>query len=267
MRSNKLREIWADGGTVINGWLSIPNAFSAEIMANQGWDSVTIDTQHGMIDFSRALEMLIGISTTDAVPMARAPWLEPGILMKLLDAGAYGIICPMINTVEDAENLARFTHYAPQGARSFGPLRASLYAGGDYAEKANDSIVVFAMIETKQAVENLEGILAVPGIDAVYIGPSDLSLSLGCKPVLDDVEKPVSDAIDYILAKTKEHGKVAGIHNGTTQSALMRAEKGFQFVTIATDARLLAVGAQQVVKEMRNGGKPAEAEKSSGGYI
>lgn len=253
MRENRIRSIWQAGGAVINGWLAIPNAFSAETMAHQGWDSLTIDLQHGVVDYQQAVNMLTAISTTATVPVVRVPWLEPGILMKMLDAGAYALICPMVNTREDAERLVAATHYAPRGTRSFGPVRALLYGGQDYPAHANDTIVVFAMIETKLALDNLDDILSVDGLDAVYIGPSDLSLSLGCTPTLDDVDKPVAEAIDMILAKARERGIVAGIHNGTPESALKRTAKGFQFVTISSDARLIAAGAQQIMAKMRAG--------------
>lgn len=228
-------------------------------MAHQGWDSLTIDIQHGVVDYQAAVNMLTAISTTDTVPMVRVPWLDPGILMKALDAGAYAVICPMINTAEDAEKLVAATHYPPRGTRSFGPIRALLYGGADYPEHANDTIVAFAMIETRQGLDNLEEILKVPGLDAIYIGPSDLSLALGCKPTFDDVDKPAAEAIDYILAKAKEHGVIAGIHNGTPEFALQRIAKGFQFVTIASDARLMAAGSQQVLGKMRNGMPQAAA--------
>ena len=250
MRENRIRTIWKAGGAVVNGWLAIPNAFSAETMAHQGWDSLTIDLQHGVVDYQAAVNMLTAISTTNTVPVVRVPWLEPGILMKTLDAGAYAVICPMVNTRADAELLVAATHYQPRGTRSFGPIRAMLYGGADYPKHANDTIVVFAMIETKQALDNLDDILSVKGLDAVYIGPSDLSLALGCTPVFDDVDPPVVEAIDHILASAKAHGLVAGIHNGTPEAALKRIQKGFQFVTISSDARLMAAGAQQVIAKM-----------------
>lgn len=252
MRKNRLREIWAAGGAVINGWLAISSTFSAETMAHQGWDSLTVDLQHGVVDYETAVNMLTAISTTETVPVVRVPWQDPGILMKMLDAGAYGVICPMINSAEEAERLVAATHYPPRGNRSFGPVRALLYAGQDYPAHANDTIVSFAMIETRQGLDNLEEILRVDGLEAIYIGPSDLSLALGCAPTFDDVAPPVSEAIDLILAKCREHGVVAGIHNGTPEFALKRIEKGFQFVTIASDARLMAAGAQRVLAQMRN---------------
>jgi 4-hydroxy-2-oxoheptanedioate aldolase len=180
-------------------------------------------------------------------------------LMKALDAGAYGVICPMVNTREDAQKLVAWTHYAPRGTRSFGPVRALLYGGADYPQHANDTIVTFAMIETAQALDNLDGILSVEGLDAVYIGPSDLSISLGCRPTMDDLDPRAAQAVDHILARAKAHGLVAGIHNTSPESALKRIAKGFQFVTVSSDARLIAAGAQQVMATMRAGKAAAPA--------
>ena len=244
MRPNTLRGIWACGGAAVNGWQAIPNSFSAETMAHQGRDTLTIDLQHGVIDYQAMVTMLQAISTAATVPVVRVPWLEPGILMKALDAGAYGVICPMVNTREDAQRLVACTHYAPRGTRSFGPVRALLYGGADYAQHANDTIVTFAMIETAQALDNLDDILCVEGLDAIYIGPSDLSLALGCTPTFDDLDPKAADAADHILERAKAHGVVAGIHNGSPDAALKRIAKGFQFVTVSSAARLMAPGAQ-----------------------
>jgi 4-hydroxy-2-oxoheptanedioate aldolase len=251
MRPNHLQSLWRQGGAALNGWLSMPNSFAAETMAHQGWDSLTVDMQHGLIDYQAMVGMLQAISTTDVVPLVRVPWLEPGILMKTLDAGAYGVICPMVNTRADAQNLVAWTSYAPRGTRSFGPIRALLYGGADYPTHANDAIVRFAMIETAQALDNLDAILSVEGLDAVYIGPSDLSLSLGCRPLFDDVEPKVQQAIDHILARAKSHGLIAGIHNGALHSTLARREQGFQFLTAASDVKLMATGAQQLLAQLR----------------
>jgi 4-hydroxy-2-oxoheptanedioate aldolase len=251
MRENRLRTLWAADTAAVNGWLAIPDTFSAEVMAHQGWDTLTVDMQHGVVDYQMMVRMLQAISTTATVPIVRVPWLEPGILMKSLDAGAYGVICPMINTREDAQRFVSYTSYAPRGTRSFGPVRGLLYGGADYPDKANDTIVRFAMIETAQALDNLDDILSVEGLDAIYIGPSDLSLSLGCKPVFDDVDPKAAQAIDHIVARARAHGLQAGVHNGRADVALARAAKGFRFVTVASDARLLAAGSQQILAAMR----------------
>ena len=142
MRENRLRTLWKDGQSAVNGWLAIPNGFSAETMAHQGWDTLTIDLQHGMIDYQAMIPMLQAISTTSTVPVVRVPWLEPGIIMKALDAGAYAVICPMVNTREDAQKLVAWTSYAPQGTRSNGPIRALLYGGPDYQAVMAGSVLV-----------------------------------------------------------------------------------------------------------------------------
>jgi 4-hydroxy-2-oxoheptanedioate aldolase len=257
MRENRLRTIWKAGQAAVNGWLAVPSSFSAEVMAHQGWDTLTIDLQHGVVDYQGMVGMLQAISTTATVPVVRVPWLEPGILMKTLDAGAYAVICPMVNTADDARKLIAWTNYAPRGTRSFGPVRATLYGGADYATAANDTIVRFAMIETAQALDNLDAILSVEGLDAIYIGPSDLSLALGCTPTFDDVDPKAAQAIDHILARAQAHGVVAGIHNGSPEAALKRIAKGFQFVTVSSDARLMAAGAQQVMAKMNACAAPA----------
>ena len=251
MRPNNLRTLWQANRPAVNGWLAVGNSFSAEVMAHQGWDTLTIDMQHGVIDYAAMVTMLQAISTTATVPVVRVPWLEPGIIMKSLDAGAYAIICPMVNSREDAQKLVAYSHYAPRGSRSFGPVRANLYGGADYPVHANDTIVAFAMIETAQALDNLDDILSVEGLDAVYIGPSDLSLALGCTPQFDDVDPPVAQAIAHILARAKAHGVRAGVHNGRTDVARARIAKGFDFVTVSSDARILMAGSQQILKDMR----------------
>ena len=263
MRENRLRSLWAEDKAVVNGWLHIPTSFSAETMAHAGWDSLTIDMQHGVVDYLAAVNMLTAISTTATVPIVRVPWLDPGILMKMLDAGAYGVICPMVNNRRDAEALVSATRYPPKGQRSFGPVRATLYAGADYAKHANETIVAFAMIETKEALDNLDDIFSVEGLEAIYIGPSDLSLALGCTPKFDQEEKPVVEAIDLILRKARERGIVAGIHNGTPEYARRMIDKGFRFVTIASDARLIASGARAILDKMRADGVQAA---KPGGY-
>lgn len=251
MRENKIRTIWQNGGAAVNGWLAIPNSFATEVMAHQGWDSLTIDMQHGMVDYHDALGMLQAISTTDTVPIVRVPFLEPGIIMKSLDAGAYGIICPLINTRADAEALVSYARYAPQGGRSFGPNRALIYGGPDYAQKANETIFVMAMLETQQAMDNLDAILTVPGLDAIYIGPSDLGLSLGGTPKPDQTDPKIVAAIEQILNASKKHNVVPGIHCGSPSYAKQMIDKGFQFVTILSDQRLLAAAAKEAVAACR----------------
>ncbi|MCL4767856.1 MAG: 2,4-dihydroxyhept-2-ene-1,7-dioic acid aldolase [Hyphomicrobiaceae bacterium] len=260
MRKNAVRTTLARGGRVVNAWCSIPSSYSAEVMAHQGWDSVTIDLQHGPVDYQVAFTMLQAISTTSAVPMARVPWNDPAIIMKLLDAGAYGLICPMINTKAEAEAFVGAARYAPQGFRSFGPNRAVQYGGADYWQHANEEVLLLAMIETTKALENLDEILTVRGLDGVYIGPSDLSLSMGRTPTLDPTDRDVLAAMETILGRTRGMGLIAGAHTDSAATALKRFGEGFQLCTILNDARLLAAAAQAAVREAKGEAQASAAK-------
>ena len=246
MRENRLRTAWQQGDAVLCAWLSIPSSFSAELLAHTGFDCLTIDMQHGLIDYQMAVTMLQAISTTPTVPLARVPWNDPGTIMKLLDAGCYGIICPMINNAEEAAAFAAACRYPPAGMRSYGPRRATLYAGSDYPERANDTILAIAMIETADGLANVDEIVALPGIDALYIGPADLSLALGRQQRVDQTDPVMVDALERVLAAAKRHGKVAGLHTGSPDYARAMIDKGFQFVTVATDAAFLENEARRV---------------------
>lgn len=266
MRENAVRAAWRSGGAVVNGWLGIPSGVAAENMAQAGWDSLTVDLQHGLVDYQTAVAMLQAITTTATVPMARVPWNEPGIIGKMLDAGAYGIICPMVNTREEAERLVDACLYPPKGNRSFGPLRATWYAGPDYFAGANDTVLVLPMIETRTAVENADAILSTPGIDGCYIGPADLGISFGYGPKADRDEPELVEVIDGIVATAKKHGKSAGLHCGSTAYARRAIEKGVQLVTIQADNLLLSNAAKAAVKEMRDGGGGGTPASPSGPY-
>ena len=255
MRENIVRTIWSNGGAVVNGWLAIPSAWSAEVMANAGWDSLTVDVQHGLVGYESALAMLQAISTTATIPLARVPWNEPASIMKLLDAGAYGIICPMINTRAEAEAFVGACRYAPMGYRSAGPTRAALYAGSDYIQNANATIITMAMIETAEALQHLDEIMSVPGLDGIYVGPNDLGLSLTGRAGLPLAEPHLAEAIDMVVAATVRHGIIAGIHTSSTQDAQRMIEKGFRFITILSDSRLLQMTAQSVVATLKNRAK------------
>jgi len=252
MRKNKIKQMMAEGKPVINGWLAIPSTASAEAMAHCGWDSLTIDMQHGLVDYSNALPILQTISTTDVTPLARVNWNEPGQIMKILDAGSYGVICPMVSNKEEAEKFVKACMYPPKGYRSFGPIRGLIYGGSDYPDHANDEILKIAMIETKESLEKLDEIMSTPGVDAIYIGPADLSLAIGEKPGFDKPEntKAYSEIL-RILEHAKKNKIFAGIHNGTPEYATKMIEKGFNFVTIASDLRSMSTGAKSMVDTMK----------------
>src|SRR6056300_280749 len=248
MRKNKIKQMMKDGKPVINGWCAIPSTASVEAMAHQGWDSLTIDMQHGLVDYSNALPMLQAISTTDVTPLARVNWNEPGQIMKILDAGCYGIICPMVSNKKEAENFVQACMYPPQGYRSFGPIRGLLYGGADYGKHANDEILKFAMIETKEALSNLDEIMSTEGLDGIYIGPADLSLAVGAEPSFDIPEtSPVFKVILTILEHAKKNNIIPAIHNMSPEYAQKMIKLGFKLVTIGADQRYMSAGAKAAI--------------------
>jgi 4-hydroxy-2-oxoheptanedioate aldolase len=255
-RPNGVRELWAAGKPVINSWLGIPSSFSAEVMAHAGWDSLVVDMQHGMIDYQMMVTMLQGISTTNVTPMVRVPWNDPAYIQKALDAGAYGIVCPMINNRAEAEKFVGSMRYAPLGYRSSGPIRAGLYGGPDYHAKANDVVVAFGMIETQEALDNLDAILSTPGLDAIYIGPSDLSISLGYAPGGDKPDEWMMTALKKVLDGCKRHKVQPGIHCGAPAYAKKMIEMGFTFVTVGGDNRFMTMGGQAAIAEMKDAPRP-----------
>ncbi len=251
MRANKLRKIWAEGGTAVNGWLHIPSSWSAEIMAHAGWDSVTVDLQHGLAGYQATVTMFQAIGTTDTVPMARSTWNDSAQIMRLLDAGAYGIICPMINTRAEAEAFVGACCYPPLGYRSLGPTRASVYAGADYAKHANETVVTLAMVETQQALDNLEDILVTPGLDGIFVGPGDLGLSLTGQMGMDMREPALAEALAYIGKTTRGNGRIAGIWTPTPEIGKQMMQLGYQFITISADTRLLSAAAKNIVEQVK----------------
>jgi 4-hydroxy-2-oxoheptanedioate aldolase len=261
MRKNKLKELYKAGKPIINSWLAIPSSFSAEVMANQDWDSITIDMQHGLIDYPNAVNMLQAISTTQTTPLARVNWNEPGQIMKILDAGCYGVICPMVSNRKEAEKFIQACQYPPKGYRSFGPVRANIYGGDDYSKHANDEILKLAMIETKEALEKLDEILDTPNLDGIYIGPADLSLAVGEEPGFDRPEstKAFSEIL-RILESAKKRNLLAGLHNGTPEYALKMIDKGFNLVTVGSDSRYIASGAKSDLEILKGTIKKAESK-------
>jgi len=260
MRRNELRAALAEGRQGINGWVAIPNAFSAEQYAAQGFDSVTVDLQHGAGDVGGLIPLLQAIGGSGATPMVRVPWNDPADIMRVLDAGAYGVICPMINSVGEARAFVTAGRYPPLGGRSSGPFRASHYGGADYVQRANDEILLLAMIETREALAALDEICAVDGLDGVYVGPSDLSLSLGKPGTLAPTDPEVLDAIAAIARGARRHGLLAGVHTDGPETARKRYAEGFHFCTLMNDIRVLVDATKRMVADLRESG-PVEASK------
>ncbi len=262
MRPNTLKEKMASGQPTTCGWLSIPSTYSAELAGHAGFDTVLVDLQHGMIDFQAALEMLQALSSTSATPMVRATTLDPAAIMHLLDAGAYGVVCPMISTAAQCETFVSACRYPPRGDRSYGPARGLLFGGADYYDHADSHILTWAMIETVEGVKNVDAICATPGLDGIFIGPNDLSLALGGRPGADFSDQKLIDTIEHVRVRSKAAGKFIGIYTGSGEAGSKRIVQGFDMVTLGNDASQLTGAMKAAIASAKGGGAPVAASKT-----
>ena len=235
MAPASLRDRCADGATALGAWISLRDPLLAEAAALAGFDYVVIDMQHGIADLADVVAMLPAMARTQAIPVVRVPWNEPGVIGRVLDAGALGVIIPLVNTVADAQRAVAACRYAPAGGRSIGPMVNRVRYGADYASVANEVVACVPMIETRQAVEDVDAILDVPGIDAVYMGPSDLSLTYGLSPVVDQHNDVFDDALQRVVDSCRRHGVIPGIHANAALAAKRHAA-GFRMITVGFDA-------------------------------
>jgi 4-hydroxy-2-oxoheptanedioate aldolase len=251
MRKNATLAKWRAGQKAIGGWLSLANTHSAEMMANAGFDWLCVDMQHGLLDYGDLRHMLPAISTTETTPFVRVAGHDPATIMKVLDAGAMGVIVPLVNTRAEAEAAVAACRYPPQGVRSFGPIRAAMYGGRGYVQEANDEIVCIAMIETKDGIANLEEIVTTPGLGGIYVGPADLGYALGLGPVGDSEDPHHLATVEHILATCKKHKVPAGIHTGGVEYTRKRLAAGFDFCALVSDGGLIAQGAAAALAAAR----------------
>jgi 4-hydroxy-2-oxoheptanedioate aldolase len=251
VRSNTLREVLEAGRVAVCGWISSDSAYAAEVLSHAGYDTVTVDVQHGMFGVDRAVTLLQAVSAGPAMPMARVPSLDPPVIGKLLDAGAYGIICPAVDTAEQATAFVRAMRYPPTGERSYGPSRGLLYGGPDYSERADETVLAWAMVESATALQNLEAILAVPGLDGVYVGPNDLALSLGERP--GSVRPPARTwaALVHIAERAAAAGVFAGVFTLDAAVGAELAALGYGLVTPGNDVAILRAAAADRVATVR----------------
>jgi len=254
MRPNPLRELHAAGRPALTGWLSIDSGYSAELIGSCGYDAVVVDLQHAPIYLDKAVSMLQALSATGAVPMARCAANQLFEINKLLDGGAYGIVCPLINTPEEAGRFVAACRYPPSGLRSYGPTRGLLYGGADYFEAADSTIVTLAMIETRQALSNLDAICAVPGLDGVLVGPGDLGIALGLGPSADWRSDPMAGALAGIRSAARRAGKMAGIVCMPVPFAQDMKHQGWDIVVVGSDSTFLRQGATAALSAVRAAG-------------
>ena len=249
---NPLHRLRAEGRCALNGWIASPAPITAQAMAAAGWDALTVDLQHGTADYADLPSIFPIIERGGAVPVVRVPWLDEAIIMRSLDAGALGVIAPMIETAEQARRFVAACSYPPEGGRSFGPVRARLSWPGAFSPaSANASVLTFAMIETRAAVAALAEIIAVPGLSGIYIGPADLALSHGHAPRFDPEAEELVDIIAHIRRCTAEAGLWCGLHCGTPDYAAKAAGWGMDLVTVGSDARFVEAGATGAVDTWR----------------
>ena len=246
-----LRSIWAQGGTAVGGWCGIPSALSAEAMARAGFDWVCVDMQHGCMDYATALEMIRAIDATSCQAIVRVPWNEPAMIGRVLDAGADGVIIPMIRTPADAQAAVDASHYPPEGRRSFGPMRVGLRDGESYFSEANRRVLVIPMIETEDALANVEAIAAIPGIGALFLGPYDMSVALGLPPRDNDGEGAFDHAVATIVGAAKKAGLGAAVLSSASLFA-RRAAQGFNMISTTVDVSALSQAARSDLAAARN---------------
>jgi 4-hydroxy-2-oxoheptanedioate aldolase len=235
MRINRIKQLWREGSPAIGGFLSIPSCFSAEAMSHTGLDWLCVDMQHGAIDYSDVVPMLTAISTTAVTPIVRVPWNEPSMIMKVLDAGAYGVIVPMVSNRAEAERAVAACRYPPVGIRSNGPNRAIYYGGADYQKNADNEMLCIAMIETAEGIAKMDEIISTPGLDAVYIGPTDLALSLGLPPVMDNDDPKHVATVNKILETCRKHKVKAAMHTASAKYTQRFIDQGFDMVMLVNE--------------------------------
>ena len=250
--SGNLKDRMKKGDVLLGAWCMIPGALTAEILASSGFDWVLVDMQHGCMDYETALEMIRAIDLGGATPIVRVPWNEPGIIGRMLDAGAMGIVAPMIQTPDDAARLVEACLYPPVGRRSLGPIRVGVRDGAGYFAGANDRVMVIPMIETVEALESVEEIAAVPGIDALLVGPCDLSIALGLPPGDNDGKPAFDAAVARINRAAKDAGRATAVLS-TGALAPVRAGQGFQLISTLTDAPAFTRTAHMELEKARAG--------------
>jgi 4-hydroxy-2-oxoheptanedioate aldolase len=248
---NPIKEAWAEGRAVFGLWSVTPGPAGAEILAQAGADYVCVDQQHGLIDYDSMVPMLQAIRAGGSAPITRVLANDPFLIMKALDAGAWAVIAPLVNSADDAARAVSACRYPPRGIRSFGPVRAAGVIGSRDPEDLAGEVLCLVMVETREGLERVEEIAATPGLDGIYIGPSDLALSLGLPPSLEIKEGEHAAAVREIREACHEHGIAAGIHSPEGEWARRHAEAGFDLITVASDAPLLRGAASREIATAR----------------
>ena len=247
----KLPEKFTSDSTSFGCWLKVPSSVTAEIAALSGFDYVCIDMQHGFSDRNDLIPMLQAVQPHSPRAIVRVPSNEPSVIGWALDAGATGVIVPLVNSAEEAEKAVRACLYPSRGNRSMGPTRAERVFGEEYVQGVGDSIQCLPMIETLDALNNLESILSVDGVDSIYVGPSDLSVNLGLPKGNNDGNPRFDEALERIISSCEKYNVVPGIH-ANSLLADVRQQQGFRILTVVEDDGSMSTGFREVFNQVKS---------------
>lgn len=253
MKKNTAKSLLAQGKPAIGLMCGSASPLVAENLGDAGYDFVILDMQHGEITMADMQHMLRAVGSTNATPVVRIPSNMPVYIQRVLDMGAYGVIAPQVNSVADADRVVKAVRYAPRGDRSWGPFRASLCAGAGYFDGTRDELLTLVMIESAEALENAEAILAVDGVDGCFIGPVDLAISLGIAPDDPQLQEKIEPSVAAVLAAARKTGKIAGMHLFSIAEAERRIAQGFAFASVMSDVRMVRMVAGQVLTALKKG--------------
>lgn len=253
MRRNHVRQKLSQGSPVIGTFVGLQSANVAELMGHSGFDFVVIETEHNALDSAEIEHVLMAVGNTEAIPIVRIPSSDKVFIQKALDIGAMGIVVPSVKSAEEARNIVSATRFPPLGTRSWGPLRASKYTfdNEDYFKNANDNILIVLIVETVDAVNNLEQIADVPGIDVLFLGPWDMCLSLGLDPLYQPHDE-IGEVLHKMIQVSKERDTSAGAGASSTGDIAGRIDQGVTFISYGPDYALLSAAAQDGVKAFRD---------------
>lgn len=252
MSVNRMKEAWASGSPAFGLWSAIPDAFAIELVAGLDLDYVCVDGQHGIVDYASMVSMVRAIQFAGAAPVVRIPQNEPWMIMRALDAGALGVIVPLVNDAGEAARAVSACRFPPDGVRSYGPIRASGVVGSKAPADLGAEVVCIVQIETREGLENAEEIAAIPGLDGVYVGPADLALSLGLSLDSAGEDPGHVEAVERIREACQKNGIAVGVHGASGVSAREYAERGYSMVNVGVDYLLLTDAVRREVDEARS---------------
>jgi 4-hydroxy-2-oxoheptanedioate aldolase len=253
MRSNRVKQKLREGKPTFGTWLSLGDLYATRVLARMGWDWLTLDMEHQAIDWSQAAAILAAIADAGCVPLCRVPEGCHRDIKRALDAGAWGIVAPMVNTVDQARAIIAATKYPPVGNRSVGGGMHSLNfdcTSSDYYASANDQLLVILQTESPEGIANAEAIYGLPGVDAIFVGPNDLRAQMRVTHAREATDQEFEAALAQIVAVGKKTGTPTGIHAMSPESALARAKQGMQFIAVGSELRMMVGEAQRMVTEL-----------------